>query len=95
MKGALKAGPTMLPLFQRYMTKRDRPCQHAIILFSEHDRHTLVVGDEDRQDGEGDGPRTRIANGVDDILNLGTIPDAGERRGKAGGVGRHGMWATV
>ena len=100
MKGSLKAGPTMLPLFKRYMTMRGKPCQNSTIMFPEHDRHTLVIGDEDRQDGEGDGPQTRIPDGVDDKLDLGrnqqvAIPDAGERRGEAGGVGLHGMRAAV
>lgn len=64
-------------------------------MFSEHDRHTLVVGDEDHQNGGGDSPQTRIANGVDDILDLRrnwqiAVPDAGERRGEASSVGLHG-----
>lgn len=96
MKGSLKVGPTMLPLFKKYMTIRGKPCQNPIIMFSEHDRHTLVVGDEHRQDGEGDGPQTRIADSVDDILDLGMIrqfavPDAGERRDEAGAIGLHDM----
>ena len=84
MKGSLMAGPTILPLFNQYLTVTGSACQHWVVVISKRTWHTLVICNENRQDCEGDGQQVRIAD-IDGILQIWQVatPDTSGRRGEA------------
>lgn len=60
-------------------------------------RRTLIIGDEDGQNGQGDGPRAGVRDGFDDRVNLRRNVDIAElsrrpdgRRQGSVGAGLHG-----
>ena len=65
--------------------------------FKYQGKPTLIVRDENGENGERDGPAARIGHGIDDIFKLGRDIDAAifgarQRRGEACRVGIHCCW---